>query len=28
LIPQEWYDKDENPIKEKIPKRAWKFMGL
>jgi hypothetical protein len=28
LMPQEWFDKDENPIKEKIPKRAWKFFGL
>ncbi len=28
LMPPEWFDKDENPIKEKIPKRAWKFFGF
>jgi hypothetical protein len=28
LMPPEWFDKDENPIKDKIPKRAWKFFGF
>lgn len=28
LMPPEWFDRDENPIKEKIPKRAWKFFGF
>jgi len=28
LMPPEWFDKDENPIQSKIPKRAWKFFGF
>lgn len=28
LMPDDWFDKDENPIQSKIPKKAWGLFGF
>ena len=28
LIPDDWYDAKDNPVQNKIPKRAWKIFGF
>lgn len=28
LMPDDWFDRDERPVKSKIPKKAWKIFGF